>query len=389
MLLGDSMMNKPTIQQYIEQGNGDAVYLDPVVITKATEIIYRYKHRKRFGDISEFDKWVLAENLIYLSHFIETIILHEKLFCLELFPEDSSTEFSVIDNVAHAFSFSRWDYPSEVQKCVIDYSNRIASFTGIQKMTDGMGGATESVFWDYLIRDCTVSLGIYFRLMEAGISCTCDPYFSEFAVPFIKETYKGKSFSDICMSVMNAAMKEKALRLNEIRKAPIYNTSIPMLFAKVLSLSSTPKDLLSHALEIRNTKEARRFQEWASAVNNDSSLDNFEKEYNEVDKLAKNLAKGIRRPTKEVSIGFGIGLLSFSTSFSVPYIKLRRKKHLSFLSDNCWKAYCMEEIASGLTRVFNIDGKDIIRRLSLFQEIRPVTIARYRGMAYEDNRGQP
>jgi len=382
-------MSKPTIQQYIEQCNGDAVLCDPHVLIRADVVLHQYKDGRLLRDgesDSEFQRWSLAESLIYFSHFIQAMILHENLFCLEVNPSDPETEFSIIHDVTHNIPFDYVNYPREVQKCIIDYYKRLASFVGIQRMTHDMSGQRADTFWWRMLDEVTSSLGPCLAVIEAGISCTCDPYFSEFVVPFVKETYKGKSFADICMSVMNEAMKEKALRLNKIREAPIYSTSIPMLFAKVLSLSSTPEDLLSHALEIRNTKAASRFREWASAVNNDSSCDNFEKEYNEVDKLAENLAKGIRRPSKEISIGFGIGLLSFSTPFAVPDIKLNRKKHLSFLSDNCWKVYLRDEIASGITRVFNVDGKDIVRRISSFKKIRPIR-TRF-GWSGESNREQ-
>lgn len=356
----ENRLNLPTVQEYIEE-NGASVYVDPLAVSKAWVTVYEISRY----DMDEARKWVFAENLVYLAHLIQALIVHEKLFCLGWEIDDSRTVFSVIDQVNHDFPENPHEYPPYILKHINDYYAQISSLPGIQMMA--RSGLSSQSWSMNLIRESTLSIGPYLTLMASGISSCCDPYVSEFAVPFISETHKGKSFADISMSVFRAEMGNTALKLNEIRNAPIYNTSIPMLFVKVLSLSNTPENLISYALDIREIKEARRFREWTTAIDNDSSLDNFYEAYKDVHNLAENLGKGIKRPTKEVSIGFGIGPISLSIPSRIPLTRYSRKKHLSFLSDHCWKGYCMEEIASHITRIFDVDGKDIVRRLAYFK----------------------
>ncbi len=143
-----------------------------------------------------------------------------------------------------------------------------------------------------------------------------------------------KIYGEQALTETAIAAEEKAHRLNSLLKRELFSVEAPIVFSYVIEKAREKEDLLSVAMDIRNSKEATAFRKQCSLFDqalkdgDDKALLSMTEELE--DKIAQ-LRKRIEGPKLKFDISFPLGL-TISPTEIWDFVKFRRKRHLIFIS---------------------------------------------------------
>lgn len=359
----------PTLHDYLNIEK-NAVFIDETTTRLASYATWNDKEYKNkfIGCNSELSLWDLANHLIGLANYIQAIILHEHIFTFFGLPTNESQLHDCVDLITPEWNGDEnilKSFPELYQQCITSYTYLMWSCCGFSNMFELMPPVRAAGDYKLFIFDESIrSLGYNLRMAGLGVNISWNSRLIDFAVPLLQNLYenKGQSFSEICMNLLKDIKTKKSIRLNYLRKAPIYCVDLPLLFVKVLSQSRTPEEIIPRALELRNRSSTRKFREWALSIENSLSMDEFDKAFQEVEKIADNIASDINRPQKDISIG----ICGIKTSIKVPDLILNPKGHISFITDLCGVADKKSEIEQYITKIYKVNGKSVMNKIQMF-----------------------
>jgi len=143
-----------------------------------------------------------------------------------------------------------------------------------------------------------------------------------------------KIYGDKTLKDTKKAAEAEAKQLNSWIKKDYFSVQAPLVFSYVVQKANGKDDLLSVALDVRETKEAISFRkqcaqfDQAMKEGNDSTVIEM---IREIEEIIAQLGKRIKGPKLKFDISIPPSI-TFSPTEAIEYFNLRRKRHLLFIS---------------------------------------------------------
>lgn len=297
-----------------------------------------------------------ARILLTVSHFIESLVTKERLvfFGWDLEnPFDKAPELPLrmfpIQKVYPEFvsELSRSDpmLLSDVKSVLseyIEYSKRQVSLDTLSTHDPEMVKAEGHIL-----------MGDMFRAQYYGIPFSPTPIESGACLYSIaRRNLKRSDTSRAAIRLIESARTPLATITNDRMDAQIFDLRVPAIFAAVARNANDFQDLLRVALQMRQTKEAQAFREWAREVDSDRNLASVSTSLAEIQGLSDELAKGIEEKNREVQVQLGVSFIG-SFQVTIPFrLPQKRTHHLTFLKSLFSESCKVERLDQEIRRIF-------------------------------------
>jgi hypothetical protein len=183
-----------------------------------------------------------------------------------------------------------------------------------------------------------MAAGLYFQDLAQLVDVPYMPHVLRAPlVVFDGDPSAGEDLEQAVVRHLQALRRSRVETIAAIAGGPGFDLEVPLVLAKVLQGAHGPDEMLPRALELRETRSARRLRSWFSDLHAqlrapDTDMRYVQRELEGFRALANQwYGEHANTGDQSLTVGVNLGMVNFSSPVSIKLRKARRRWRLQFL----------------------------------------------------------